>query len=316
MRRLVIISLLLGTACGGGNGQPSSEVLVVATTSVLGDVVANLVGNDARVEVIMPVGADPHDFEPSAQQAELLRQADLVVANGLGLEEGLIDLIEAAEQEGANILELAPLLDPLPFAGHGEDEHQGEAEGESESEEDHGLGDPHFWQDPVRMAQAVEIIASRLAELETDLAPSEWSERAATYGTEILAAHAANEALLAAIPVDQRKLVTNHEAFGYFADRYGFEIIGVVIPGGSTLGEPSAQDLAHLVEEMRHEGVRAIFAENTNPAALADAVAAELGEAVTVVELYSDSLAEPGSPADTYLGLIEENARLVAEALT
>lgn len=315
MRRLVIIGLLLGTACGGGNGQPSSEVSVVATTSVLGDVVANLVGDDARVEVIMPVGADPHDFEPSAQQAELLRQADLVVVNGLGLEEGLVDLIEAAEQEGANILELAPLLDPLPFAGHAEDEHQEEA-GESEADEEHGQGDPHFWQDPVRMAQAVEIIASRLAELETHLAPTEWNQRAAAYGTEILVAHATNEALLAAIPADQRKLVTNHEAFGYFADRYGFEIIGVVIPGGSTLGEPSAQDLAHLVEEMRHEGVRAIFAENTNPAALAEAVAAELGEAVTVVELYSDSLAEPGSPADTYIGLIEENARLVAEALT
>ena len=288
--------------------------MIVATTTILGDVVSNLVGDDGRVETIMPIGADPHDFEASAQQAALIREADLVIANGLGLEEGLVDLIASAEGEGANVLELAPLLDPLPFAGdHGHDEDGDEA---AEPEDDHGDDDPHFWQDPVRMAEAVRLIAQRLAELQIANPARDWSQRAETYAAEIMDAHAANESVLATVPIERRKLVTNHEAFGYFADRYRFEVIAVVVPGGSTLAAPSAGDLADLVEEMKHEGMRAIFAENTNPTALAEAVAAELDEQVTVVQLYTDSLGEAGSAASTYIGLITENARLVTEALS
>jgi zinc/manganese transport system substrate-binding protein len=120
---------------------------------------------------------------------------------------------------------------------------------------------------------------------------------------------------LSPIPPEARKIVTNHEASGYFADRYGFEIIGTVIPGGSTLAEPSAADIADLVNELREEGVTAIFAENTNPTVLAETVAAELGSEVEVFELYSDSLGEPGSGADTYIGMIRSNAETVATAL-
>jgi zinc/manganese transport system substrate-binding protein len=304
----ILLATLVVTACADqpSDGPDQPGLLVIATTTVLGEVLQNLVGEAGRVETLMQVGADPHDFEPSARQAASLREADLVVINGEGLEQGFMDVIAAAEQDGANILEIAPRLDPLPFAP----EHQ---EREGEAGPGSGGHDPHFWQDPVRMARAVDIIGPELAELAGEGVGAEILARADSYRDQILAAHEEIVSILTRI--ENRKMVTNHEASGYFAARYDFEVIGVVIPGGSTLAEPSPAEIADLVDVIRTQGVRAIFAENTNPALLAEAVAAELGEEVAVVELFSDSIGPLGSPAGTYLGMIEENARRVAEAL-
>ena len=310
--KLLVGLVLVIAACGEADadgpqaGAEDSGLLVVATTNILGDVVGEIVGDAGRVEVIVGPGVDPHDFQPSAADAELLRTADLVVANGLGLEGDLVDVIEAAEGDGANVVEIADQLDPIPFA---EDAH------EEEEEDEHGDEDPHVWQDPVRMIDGLGLIAAALTELDTDHPAGGWQERADAYAAEIQAVHETNETVLAAVPEERRKLVTNHEAFGYFADRYGFEIVGTVIPGGSTLAEPSAADLADLVHEIEEEGVPAIFVENTDPGRLAEVLSAELGGEIGVFELFSDSLGEPGSGADTYLGLIESNARIVAEAL-
>jgi zinc/manganese transport system substrate-binding protein len=327
--------------------SPATDLVIVATTSILGDVVRNIVGDAATVEVIMGPGSDPHDFEASAQQVEAILAADLVVANGLLLEEGLVDILETAEAEGTPVVELAGMLDPIPFADphghsdeehsedehdhgdeeHSEDEHDHGDEEHSEDEHDHGDEakeegddhdhahgdeDPHFWQDPARMAIAVGIIAEQLATIEPSV---DWAATADAYAAELTALDAEVEALLSGIPEESRKIVTNHEAFGYFAARYDFEVIGTVIPGGSTLAEPSAADLADLIGEIQEEGVTAIFADNINPSALAEAVAAELGTEVGVFELYSDSLGEPGSPGETYVGLIRANAETVATAL-
>lgn len=303
-RRQTLALALILAACGEGGDTATEPLVVVATTSVLGDVVRNIVGNAATVEVIMGVGADPHDFEASAQQVAAIQGADLVVANGLALEEGLIDIIETAEAEGVPVIELAAMLDPIPFA-EGEDHSD-------EGEQGHGDEDPHFWQDPSRMAVAVDLIADQLTEIDGSI---DWDVRADAYAAELTALDAEIDLLLAGIADDQRRIVTNHEAFGYFADRYRFEVIGTVIPGGSTLAESSAADLADLVAEIEEEGVTAIFAENTNPSALAEAVAGELGTEISVYELYSDSLGEPGSPAETYIGMIRANAQTVASAL-
>jgi zinc/manganese transport system substrate-binding protein len=121
--------------------------------------------------------------------------------------------------------------------------------------------------------------------------------------------------ILAGIPAEQRKLVTNHRSLGYFAERYGFEVVGAIIPGGATLAEPSPADLAALTDTLRREGVRAIFTESTRPAALAEALAAELGEQVAVVGLYTESLGEAGSGAETYIGMQRLNAERIAAAL-
>lgn len=289
---------LLPAACGGT--ADDGTLTVVATTTILGDVVKNVVGSDGEVVVLTPVGADPHDFRASATQVAAINRADLVVANGLLLEEGLADVLDAARGDGVRVLEIGPLVDPLPF---------GDAAGDIADE---GSRDPHVWLDPIRMAEASRLIANTLAEV----APSiDWSPRTTAYAAELEATDVAIAATLSTIDAGNRRLVTNHDSLGYFADRYDFDIIGVVIPGGSTLGNPSSQELADLVEVIRREGVRVIFGETTQPSVLAEAVAAELGESVTVVSLYTGSLGEPGSGAETLIGMMTTNARRIAEAL-
>lgn len=300
----VCVAALLGAACSPSPGPAAGAPLVVATTSILGDLVSRLAGDDLAVEVLIPAGTDPHDFEASARAAARLRDAVLVAANGLGLEEGLEDALAAAASEGVPVLEIAPFLDPLPAAPTGgtEDAHSGGA-------------DPHVWHDPVRMAAAVELIAGRLAALDTGVDAAAWETRAGRLAGEILAAHDRITAELSTVPPERRKLVTNHDTFRYFAERYGFEVVGVVIPGGSTLAEPSAAELAGLVEAIRRAGVTVLFAENVGSSRLLDVVAAELGSEISVVELFTDSLGPPGSDADTYLGMIESNAARIAGAL-
>ena len=291
---LVSATLIATNISACGNDAHDDRPRVVVTTTILGDMVTAIAGDDATVEVLLPHGADPHDFSPSAAQIAAMATADLVVLNGLGLEEGMEDALAAAEPEGV-VLALAELLDPIPFG-------TGNA----------ATLDPHVWLDPVRMSAATELVGAALA----DLDPSEnYSARAAAYASELMDAHNEILQILDAIPADQRLLVTNHEALGYFAARYGFRIVGVVIPGGSTLAEPSSAELAALVETIRVEGVTAIFAETTQPTQLAEAVAAEVGSAVVVVELYTESLGEPGTAAATLPGMLLEDARRVATAL-
>lgn len=327
---LTALAVLALAASGCGDGpstaeEPSTTVeqprlLVVATTTILGDVARNVVGDHARVEVLMPLGADPHGYQASARQVTLLLEADLVVASGLLLEEGLVTVLASAAADGANVLEIGEFLSPLPFGGDGhhdnDDGHHDDDEGHPDDDGDghgHGDHDPHFWMDPVRMAEAARLIATELSRIEPGV---DWAESADSYAAELTAADTHIRQILEGIPADRRKLVTNHEAFAYFAARYGFEVVGVVIPGGSTLADPSSAQLASLVETMREEGVRAIFTETTQPAALAQAVAAELGGEVRVVPLYTGSLGEPGSGADSLIGMLITNAGRIAGALS
>jgi zinc/manganese transport system substrate-binding protein len=368
---LAALSLVV-TACGAGGtegpvaspGQeedddaeavePASDLLVVATTSILGDVVANLVGEDGRVEVIMPPGADPHGFQPSASDAATLREADLVVANGLQLEENLLSALEAAEEEGVRMFEVAEHLDPIEFDwdgpghahgeddghghdeddGHGHDEDDGhghdEDDGHGHDEEDgghdeddghaHGPEDPHIWFDPVRMADGVRLIAAELADVDDHVDADEWERRADAYADELLAVHDELEAGFATIPEEDRKLVTNHDALGYLAYRYDFEVIGTVVPGSSTQAEADARQFSQLIETVEEAGVTAVFAENTDSTALAEQLASEVdGRSdleVEVVRLYTDALGEPGSGAETYLDLLRTTGQRIVEALT
>jgi len=295
----VLLLFLVATACS--EAIADDRPLVVVTTNILGDLVDNVVGDDARVEVLMPLGVDPHDFEPSSRQASLVAEADLVVANGLGLEEGLEDVIDAARGDGALVLEVAELVDPLPFA-----EHDG---GKDEA----GDLDPHIWMDPIRMVQAARLIADRLAGIDPSV---DWVARADAYAAQLEAAHERITTLFSTLPANRRLLVTNHEALGYLSARYGFEVVGVVIPGGSTLAEPGSEELAALVAVIDELNIRAVFAETTEPSTLARAIADEADHPVTVVTLHTESLGEPGSPADTLIGMLEENARLIADALS
>lgn len=295
---LMLLLAMVGTSCSSSDGSGNdAPVTVVATTTMLGDLARNVVGESGQVEVILPIGADPHDYQASARQVALVLEADLVVANGLGLEEGLEDVLEGAAQDGALIVYVAEHLDPLPFISD-DPEHD---------------RDPHVWLDPLRMADAADLLAAELAKAVDDAG---WTARAQTYRQQLVEADTTIDELVQGIPSDARKLVTNHRALGYFADRYGFTVIGAVVPGGSTLADPSSAELADLVGKIREERVPAIFAETTEPSVLAEAVAEEVGEEVAVVNLYTGSLGEEGSGAETLIGLLLTNARRIAEALS
>jgi zinc/manganese transport system substrate-binding protein len=324
-------------------------IFVVTTTSILGDIVQTLVGDNGTVEVIMPPGVDPHGFEPSAQDAAMLRDADLVIANGLMLEEGLLAALAAAEEDGVRVFELADKLDPIDFDwdgphthgdehdehgheeehGHEHDEHGHEEEHGHEDDEHgheddghghaHGAEDPHVWFDPIRMATGVQLIAEELAAVDANLDAEEWERRGKEYADLLLELHDELEEILGRIPADNRQLVTNHDALGYLAVRYDLEVLGTVIPGSSTQAETDAQAFAELIETVERAGVRAVFAENTDSTTLADQLASEvLGRGdleVEVVGIYTDALGEEGSGAETYPDLLRTTATLIADAL-
>lgn len=299
MAGIALAIALLAAGCGASDdGQPDATISIVTTTTILGDVAKNIAGDSgATVQVLLPIGADPHDYQASSQQIADIQAADLVIANGLLLEEGLLDTLDTAAGDGANVLEIGELLDPLPFG----------------LETDDAGDDPHFWLDPERLARAAHIIAEELEKIDTT---TDWAGNAEQYATQLTTADEEIEQILSVIPDQQRKLVANHDALGYFATRYDFAIIGTVIPGGSTLADPSSAELSDLVQKIETENVPAIFAETSEPAALAAAVAAEVGNTVIVVDLYTGSLGEPGSEAETLIGMLITNAHLIAGALS
>lgn len=316
----VAVAALLATsvaACGSGSSASTDKPRVIATTTILGDLVSQVAGDSVEVEVLMPPGADPHEFEASVAQAARIRSASLVVANGLGLEERLEGTLEAASADGVTVYEVGPELDPQPMEEEPGEHLEAEAGAEAGAEpegHDHGEFDPHVWLDPDRMAMAAGLVATQLADA-TGLDPAPFQERAARYAADAIAAGQEADAILAAVPADQRLLVTNHDALGYFARRFNLTVLGTVIPGGSTLAEPSAADISALADALAATDVNAVFSENTVSPRLVEAVATEVGRNIIVVELFTDSLGEPGSGADTYAGLITTDATLVANGL-
>jgi zinc/manganese transport system substrate-binding protein len=316
-------ALLLASACGsddpaatstgtdegaGAVEAPDEELpTVVVTTTTLADVVRQLVGDGAEVVSVMPVGADPHDFQASAQQVAQMREADALVVNGAGFEEGLLDVIESAEADGVPTYEAISEVDTIGFGASDEEE--------GEDEHGHEGADPHFFQDPARMAVAAAGIGRFLTENVDGIDAQAVGASTDAYVDELLALDADVEALLADIPDERRVLVTNHDAFGYFADRYGFEVVGTVIPSGSTSDGAGAADLAELAEAVRDEQVPAIFTENVASSDLAQALASEVGGDVEIVELYTDSLGEDAAEAGSYVDMVRTNAERIAAAL-
>ena len=311
---------------------PPSGPTVVATTTMLGSVVSDIltcaVGDDSGLTVLFPLGADPHDFQPSSAEVGSMSTADLVVANGLFLEEGLVAALSALSEEGAPILEVAELVDPLAYGegeghddhaeeadDHGHDDHSDEESTEDEADDhghdDHGDFDPHFWMDMSRMATAAELIGDELAD-----SGEEFVECGHSVAEEIRQAEVAMVEILSGIPEADRVLVTDHDALRYFADSYGFSVVGVAIPGGSTLAEPNSQELAALVSVIREENVRAIFANIATSSNVVGVLADEVGQDVSVVNIFVGSLGGPGTGAETYIDMMTTNASLMAKALT
>lgn len=315
-----VVTALLLAGCGSAADSTTSPgtgagatAKVVATTTIWGDLTGQIVkcAGAGDVTTLMPVGADPHDYSPSSQDVASMVSADLVIANGLGLEEGLAQSIESARSDGATVFEVAPELDPLPFGENAED-HAGEQVHTDEPQAgDHGSEDPHVWQDVTRAAKASGLIG---AELTKATGNADYAECGTLLQGELMTVNDEVAATLAKVPEERRILVTDHDALGYLAAAYGYTVAGTVIPGGSTLAEPSSAELAALATTVSEAGVPAIFANTSNPQALIDALASEVGD-IKVVDLYVDSLGEPGSGADSYQGMVRTNAQRISDAL-
>lgn len=293
---LALALLASVTACAGARDEPT----IVVTTNILGDVVENLVGDNAEVTVLMKPNADPHSFGISAREAGAMEGADLIIGNGLGLEEGLSTNLDNARSEGVPVLEVGDQIDPIDYASGGSA----------------GAPDPHFWTDPSRMVAAVDAISSTLgAEVGTDLAEAiEPSVR--SYRGQLVDLDSEIEATVEEVPAEDRRLVTNHHVFGYFAERFDFEVIGAVLPSGTTLASPSAADLEELARTVEKAGVPTIFADSSQPQKLAQALTEEVDLDVDVRPLYSESLTEADGEAGTYIDMQRTNAQRIAGGLT
>lgn len=284
-----------GAAGAAGDDRPH----VVVTTNILGDIVGEVLGDQADVTTLMKPNADPHSFEISAQEAAMLGDADLIVSSGLGLEEGLQQHLDRASASGAEPFVAGDAIDALPYAS-------GDAA---------GTPDPHFWTDPNTVIEVVTAFEQRAAALPgIDRAKLEASADA--YRASLTALDAEMSTAFAAIPQDHRALVTNHHVFGYLADRYDFRIIGAVIPGGTTLAAPSAADLQQLSEAITDAGVSTIFAESSQPDRLVQVLASEADLDVAVEELFTESLTPPGGGAETYLEMMRANTERIATGLS
>jgi ABC-type Zn uptake system ZnuABC Zn-binding protein ZnuA len=263
-------------------------------------------GEHVDVEVLIEPGVDPHTFETTPGDARALAGADLVLINGLGLDDFLVDDVQGANDD-VPVAIVSEGVELLEAGGQAHDEHP-ETDGH-----DHGGLDPHIWQDPLRAKVMVANIAAALAEVDPANAET-YRSNADAYSTTLDETHVQIQALIDEIPEDNRKLVTNHDAFAYFADRYGLEVVGTVIPGSSSEADPSAGEIAGLVELIEREGVDAIFTETLLDPQVAERLAADAG--VDVIHgLYSDQVGEEGSGAQTLHEMLVANARKISEAL-
>ena len=317
---------------------------VIASFSILADVAANVAGDAAEVEALIPRGANPHAYEPSAQDVVRLGDADLVLAVGLNFEEGLLSVLR--EATGADAYDEVWGCLPLRRVEVGAHEHGGaevtpepaaaadcapyyEAVAAIFDRDDLAApgavlpgdpaydavlenADPHVWTDPVNVA----LWTLRIRDLLSALDPAhaeDYAAHAGAYLAELAALDRDIQERVASIPPERRVLATNHLTLGYFAARYGLDVVGVSSPGGSTAAEPSVREVLGLVETIRAAGVPALFTETTASEDLAQQVADEAG--VPIVRLYTGSLSEPGGPADTYLRYMRFNVTQIVEAL-
>ena len=253
----------VSTAC---QSKPAGDhaLRVLAVETFLADIAQNVAGDRLKVEALMPLGADPHSFEPTPQDVARVARVDVLIVNGAGFEEFLTPLLQNAGGKRLVIEASAGLAPRIPGAGEG-----------TSSGDDHE-GDPHFWLNPINAIRYVENIRDGLSQ--ADPAGKDiYARNAQAYIAQLNDLDAWIAAQVAQIPVEQRLLVTNHESFGYFADRYGFRVVGAIIPSVSTSASPSAQQMAALIDQIKASGAPAIFLETGSNPQLAQQIAGETG---------------------------------------
>lgn len=299
---LFILALLtLGTliGCDRSGREPSNDksagdaIFVVSSTTMLADMVTQIGGEHVRAISIVGPGADPHLYRPTPRDARNVVQSDLIIRNGLTLEGWMDDLMENAggtrpiitASEGVASLE--SLDGPTPI-------------------------DPHFWFDTRRWSQGVDTVSAAIRDTVDEDARADIDARTTAYKRELADLDAWTERMIAGIPEERRILVTSHDAFNYFADRYDIRVVG--IQGISTEQEASQRDLANVIDTVRESGVPAVFVESSVNPRMIEQVARETG-ARKAGPLYSDSTGPANSDSATYVGMVEANVRMIVEAL-
>jgi len=294
---LVGLTLILGACNRQATEQDPNRLQLMATTSIVGDIVRQVGGEYVDVEILLPLGTDPHAFTPTPNDISRLVEAELVFINGAGLEEFLAPMIESA---GVDV-RLVDLSESLPLRS---------LENEP-ADEGHG-DDPHTWMDPNNVIVWVQLIAATLSQLDAQH-QAVYQDHAAQLQTELEELDLWVRTEVGRIPVEQRQMVTDHLVFGYFADRYGFDQVGAIIPGFSTLAEPSAQELAQLEDAIIALNIPALFVSWSTNQNLADRIAEDTG--VRVVPLYTHSLSPAGEAAEHYQDFIRYNVNAIVEGL-
>lgn len=325
---------------------------IIASHSILSDVVAQVVGDVTQVIVAMPVGADPHSFQVTPTDLTAVAMAEVVFVNGAFYEEGLLEAIENAGTD-MKIVEVSSCVEIIPFGasehGHDEDEHSddeamtvsgmqamcnqhgvelgndriepssylyaldcGEGHDHDEKQLEGGC-DPHVWMNPENVMYWTLLIRDTLIELDPARADI-YTANAAAYIVELDVLLEEIELLVDTVPEEKRVLITSHDSLGYLATRFDFEFIGTIIPGGSTVAEPSVRDIAQLIDLINAEGVPAIFGESTVNASIAQTIATETGAELVV--LYSGSLSDANNPASTYIDYMRYNVNAIVTALS
>jgi ABC-type Zn uptake system ZnuABC Zn-binding protein ZnuA len=290
-------SLLAGCREGSAGGGP---LRVVASTSFLADIAQNVAGRVFTVERLIPLNADPHAFEPTPADIQKVSESDLLILNGAGLEGTLEQTLRNAGGHVKMVIASAGIQPRTPKPGEPAAEHDGEA-------------DPHFWLDPVLVIGYVENIRDAFAKADPAHA-AEYRANAAKYIRTLRDLDAWIRRQVALIPLANRRLVMNHASHGYFADRYGFLIVGAVIPSVSTGSSPTARQLADLTAVIERAKVRAVFVEIDENPKLAEQIAREAGVQV-VTGLRDHSLTGRGGVASTYVAMMQYDTRLIVEAL-
>ena len=294
-------ALVIGSsACRSeaSTSESSAHPRIVVTYSVLGSVVKDVVGDAGDVVVLMPNGANPHEWSASAKDVETMLKADLVIDNGLGLEGNLQDTLKEAKAQGVRVFTVADHITVRKVkAGQGVDA--------SDPDQAPGADDPHLWMDPLTMKQWIDPLVSSLTDVKIDAAAN-----GAKVEADLETMNADVESIVSRIPAPRRQLVTGHESMGYFAERYKFKLIGAVISSITSQAEASAGELADLTAKIRSAGVPAIFAEIGTPAATVQAIAGDTG--TKVIELSTHNLPDDG----TYRSFILSIATTIADALS
>jgi zinc/manganese transport system substrate-binding protein len=287
-------------ACGDDGGESTT---VTATTGIMADITRQVAGGDAEVVQVIPEGASPHDFSLSAMDRARIEDSILLVHNGAGLEEGIqtedIDVPQFALTDHAG--DLRPFLD----AG----EHGEQPSGEDAAEEEGEGGDPHVWMDPTRLAAALPGLAEALAEADPDHAAG-YRNRAEEFAAELGDLDAELRRALSVIPADDRELVTSHDALGYFAARYDFQVVATPFPASGPEAEPSAKAIREVEEAIRDAAVPTVFSEEEDDPEVLRQIADRTG-----VQVVDDLLVESPGSTGSYVEMLRHDAELIRQAL-